>query len=370
MSYLLETLERLLSVKRPADGSGEATTAAWIVSKAAPTMIDSAGNLHFKIGESATMFTAHLDTVHHDDGPNPFVKMGDMWAAAGDSVLGADCGAGVALILHMISQAKPGYYVLFRGEECGGVGSTWLSKAMPEIVTNIKRCVSLDRAGYSDVITHQGGRQGCSSEFAEALSDALNDNGMLFMPCPNGVYTDSKEFFSLIPECTNLSVGYRRQHTPEETQNVAFLAQLADALVAVDWESLPTVRKPTIPVPVARFHEALSWLSGGFPDEDPVGDSMANEIEEALSFEDPEQMQACVVEFGAREVADYLIDNYTFACAEHPVDKDSRNILAILEEGSATKLAKQFERDDLWVSYVLLEDSVWTPRKQPAIQGA
>jgi hypothetical protein len=46
----------------------------------------------------------------------------------------------------------------------------------------------------------------------------------------------------MIPECTNISVGYNFEHTAE-TQNITYLDRLAKASVNVDWSSLPTARK-------------------------------------------------------------------------------------------------------------------------------
>lgn len=245
MNTLLTNLERALSVKRDHGSESEAEFVSWLCDKVSPNMIDAAGNLHVMIGTSETMFTAHTDTVHTGGGPNLIRKdaNGRDWHASG-APLGADCGAGVALMLHMIDAQIPGRYVFFRGEECGGIGSEWLASNMPSLVTMYVRCVSFDRAGYSDVITHQGMGRCCSDLFANSLANALNDVGMLYMPSDNGVFTDSANFTKLIPECTNLSVGYFAQHSSKENQNVEFLQQLADALVKIDWENLPVARNP------------------------------------------------------------------------------------------------------------------------------
>ena len=115
---------------------------------------------------------------------------------------------------------------------------------MPDLLQQFDRAVAFDRAGYYDVITHQGGRRCCSDAFADALSTQLADLGLLYGPCSGGVYTDTAEFTGDVPECTNLSVGYKGQHGDKEEQDVEFLELLADALVRVQWESLPTKRNP------------------------------------------------------------------------------------------------------------------------------
>jgi hypothetical protein len=59
---------------------------------------------------------------------------------------------------------------------------------------------------------------------------------------PTGVFTDSANFMELIPECTNISVGYFNEHTYKEALNIDFLEKLADACLKVNWTSLPVAR--------------------------------------------------------------------------------------------------------------------------------
>lgn len=241
-------LWRMLTTKRPHGGVGEARLCSWLVQTYGSSMIDAAGNLHFDLRTSTehkTLFTAHIDTVHRKDGHNVVRVDGKNWRADGDC-LGADDGAGVALLCHMMHHRVPGYYIIFRGEECGGVGSSWLAENMPELLREFDRAVAFDRAGYSDVITHQGGRRCASDEFANALASALTpeDFSMTYVPDSGGVYTDTAEFVGIIPECTNVSVGYFSQHGDREYQDVEFLEKLAAQLLMVQWDSLPTSRNP------------------------------------------------------------------------------------------------------------------------------
>lgn len=252
-TVLMQTLWRCLSVKRPHGGVGESQLAAWVASQVTVTMIDAAGNIHIDTRANdthRTLLTAHLDTVHHDDGPNDITLDGKYWRGR-KAALGADDGSGVALIMHLLSTGFKGYAVLFRGEECGGVGSKWLADNMVDLLGQFDRAVAFDRAGYSDVITHQSGGRCCSDTFAEALGAALtpDDFSMAFMPCDGGVYTDTAEFISIIPECTNLSVAYKNQHGSHEEQDVQFLQKLAKQLESVQWDSLPTERDPKVREP-------------------------------------------------------------------------------------------------------------------------
>lgn len=227
--------------------------------------IDEAGNIIVDLRKGPqhrTMFTAHTDTVHSVYGTQQievFEEKGDLFfhapAATLDAdgkrkyafgeVLGADDGAGIAVMLHLIASKVPALYVFFREEECGGSGSRYMSNDRA-LLGNIDRCISIDRAGYHDVITHQGGGRCCSDAFADALATALStdDFELAFMPDATGVFTDSANLTDVIAECTNISCGYFKQHTEDEHQNVTWLCKLADRMVQIDWESLPVKRTP------------------------------------------------------------------------------------------------------------------------------
>lgn len=252
-TMLMQVLHKALTMRRSGGSKTEAKFVAWLCNRLPLTMIDEAGNIHVDTrthSHHKTMFTSHTDTVHREGGTNEVrIERGaakTIWRASEGACLGADDGAGIALMLHMIDRGVPGYYVFFRGEESGGIGSTWLADNMPKLCATFERCVSFDRAGYSDVITHQAGGRCCSDEFATALAYALTteDMSLAYVPDSTGVFTDSANLTELIPECTNLSVGYAQQHGDGEYQDVTFLTLLASQLVLIDWDSLPTKRDP------------------------------------------------------------------------------------------------------------------------------
>ena len=244
-----DVLGRALTNKRDNGSASEAQFVAYLTTRLPVTMIDAAGNLHVDTRTDAThrsMFTSHTDTVHSTGGKNNVRVDGRFWRADVGAALGADDGSGCALLAYMIEQGVPGYYVFFRGEERGGIGSKWLSEEMPDLfVGSFDRAVAFDRAGYYDIITHQAGGRCCSEEFAEALGTALSTDDNWMVPCNGGVYTDTAEFTTLIPECTNVSVGYKNQHGDREEQDVEFLWELAKGVVSFDWDALPTVRDPS-----------------------------------------------------------------------------------------------------------------------------
>ena len=193
-----------------------------------------------------TLFIAHVDTVHHEDGPNKFVKAHGKWYANG-APLGADDGAGCAMLMHLLHANVAGYYIFSQGEECGGIGAKHLADHHQDLLKQFDRAIAFDRRGIDSVITHQGWGRCCSDAFAGALSDALNvDDRLMYLPDDTGVYTDTAEFTDIIPECTNISVGYLSEHTANESLDIFHFCALAERVINIDWDSLPTDRDPSV----------------------------------------------------------------------------------------------------------------------------
>ena len=209
---------------------------------------DGHGNFFIEIGNNpSTMFTCHLDTADRKQTIVRHVMDGNIIKTDGTSILGADDKAGMTVMLYMIEKGVPGLYYFFIGEERGCVGSTRLSRVWnkTEFSNYITKCVSFDRRGTDSVITEQFYGVCCSIEFAKELSDRLNsvDSSFKYSPDPTGIYTDSAQFTELIPEGTNISVGYYSEHTTSERQDINHLEKLCEAVCKIDWETLPIVRK-------------------------------------------------------------------------------------------------------------------------------
>lgn len=211
--------------------------------------VDQFGNRFYQIGENPTcMFTSHLDTATSVKTDVIHVEEGNIIKTDGKSILGADDKAGVTVMLYMIENKVPGIYYFFLGEEVGCVGSRKVSDYYKDNkIESIKKVISFDRRGYDSVITFQSSSRCCSEKFAEALAKELNNSEIAFKysPDPTGIYTDSAQFTRIYPECTNISVGYKSEHTFSEQQDIAHLELLAKACIKVDWESLPVERDPS-----------------------------------------------------------------------------------------------------------------------------
>lgn len=221
--------------------------------------------------DSRTLFSSHLDTVHRDDAMQEvlFDAVSQTAFKTDGTPLGADDGAGVWLMMQMIRAEVPGTYVFHRGEERGGIGSSHIAANFEDFLGLHDRAVAFDRKATSSVITHQSHGRCCSDTFAEALCGEFNDRmpDDIFAPDPTGVYTDTAEYVDAIGECTNVSCGYYSEHTSQESLDVAFLERLADACINIDWENLPTVRKPGEEDEESKW-PFTSWGVGGSRLED------------------------------------------------------------------------------------------------------
>jgi len=209
---------------------------------------DEFGNLSVKIGDSDVMFTSHLDTATSALSSVFHVFDGDIIKTDGKSILGADDKAGVTIMLHMIEKEIPGLYYFFLGEEVGCLGSKEVAKEQKiNKIDGINKVISFDRRGTTSVITYQSSRRCASDEFGKALSKELNrvDETFKYQTDDTGVLTDSVQFVSIYPECTNISVGYQSEHTFSESQDIAHLEKLAIACTKVDWVGLPVKRDPS-----------------------------------------------------------------------------------------------------------------------------
>jgi len=253
-SILSKTLSRALSMKRPHGTRAVIEFTDWLHShlpkrKHIAVSYDTVGNLHVDArldDTNRTLFVAHVDTVHRETGANKIRKTQGKWYADG-APLGADDGAGCAMLMHMLHAGVPAYYIFTQGEEKGGIGAKYLADHSPELLACFDRAIAFDRRGIDSVITHQGWGRCCSDEFADALSGELCADGVLmYLGDDTGVYTDTAEFTDSIPECTNISCGYMYEHTPKEELNMGHFDRLAVAVLLIAWDDLPVHRDPTV----------------------------------------------------------------------------------------------------------------------------
>ena len=205
--------------------------------------------------QSETLFSCHIDTMHSSS-DNTIrqkldidIQLDHVFLRKGQTgCLGADDGGGVWLMMQMIRFGKPGVYVFHRGEERSCIGSNWMRSNEAEFLRKFKRAIAFDRKDESNVITHQRDQRCCSQEFAAELAKRLSNSkfSLKYEPDHTGMYTDTANYTSLIPECTNISIGYMDAHGVSESLNYHHLDQLFGACYNLDWDSLPTARNPKI----------------------------------------------------------------------------------------------------------------------------
>lgn len=294
-STLHKTLARALSMMRPHNSEGTRRLTDWLETSARTlpnAMIgrDGAGNLHVDTrlnSSNRTLFVAHVDTVHRKEGPNKIRKTATHWHADG-AALGADDGAGVAMLMHLLHAGVPAYYIFTQGEECGGIGATWLADNWKDGLAKFDRAIAFDRRGIDSVITHQGRGRCCSDVFADALSAALNDDmTLMYLPDNTGVYTDTAEFISIIPECTNISVGYYSEHSENEKLDITHFQALAERVTKIDWDNLPTDRDPTV-VDAWDTFDYAAWGGGWTTSVSSVGRDGGNTYHRLTDYSDDE----------------------------------------------------------------------------------
>lgn len=256
----IDVLIDILGYRRDGGSPGEEAMIAKYITPLDPEQ-DTYGNLFVVIPKADgsaphIAFTAHTDSVHRDilpsaKGPGMMDERQTVTVSADGLIasvengdcLGADDGTGIWLLLNLLEAKVPGLYCFFRDEEVGRRGSEWSARHQASRYSNIKIMISFDRAGTTDIITHQMSERCCSEVFAERLGTLIDPSGEL-IPDDTGSFTDSYSFIDMIPECTNVSVGYKSQHTSSEQQDLSWASFLASRLIRLDWDSLPVERNP------------------------------------------------------------------------------------------------------------------------------
>ncbi len=233
-----ELLREMLKYKR---SHGSYTEELFIQKYILPLGVemDRAGNLYKRIGTAPVLWSCHTDTVHQKNGMQKVLFNGRVFSVKKSSCLGADDAAGIWLMMKMIEEKKEGLYIFHRGEEVGGVGSRYIADSTPELLEGIKYAVAFDRKGTNSIITDQFGR---------CCSDAFADSMILQMPGykkdPNGVFTDTANYTEIVPECTNISVGYENQHSKKEFLDFDHLYKLKNLILNLDVSKLACKRDP------------------------------------------------------------------------------------------------------------------------------
>ncbi len=205
-------------------------------------------------GTSDTLFCAHLDTACSTARPVRHGFFNSTIYTKSDTLLGADDKAGVLALITLIEAKVPGTYYFFAGEEAGRKGSLTAAYQHKEYFSKFKRAITFDRRGKGSIITSQLYGECCSDMFAGALIDEFGCENLKFVNDPTGSYTDTASFMKIIPECTNISIGYNNEHTSNETINIDYAHKVSMAATQIDWDHLPVDRDPSI-----SYKDSWNW---------------------------------------------------------------------------------------------------------------
>jgi peptidase M28-like protein len=258
----LDRLRLMLTYCRPMGSPSERTFINRFI-RPLGAMPDRHGNLIATIGpRPRVLWSCHTDTVHSRSGRQHveldsedrlFLPIGSK-----SSCLGADDTAGIFILTEMLRRQVPGRYVFHYGEERGCVGSSALVEEHPAWLDEIQIAIALDRKGTTDVITHQGART-ASDEFARELADVI---GLDYEPSDRGIYTDTERYAGIVPECTNLSIGYEHAHSASEWLDGRHVLALLDRLLTVNLDAVGVYRDPSVPDPDEAWMD--EWLYDDF----------------------------------------------------------------------------------------------------------
>lgn len=312
LHFPIDTLYAMLAYQRPAFSKGEQEFIERFIDTLPGCSSDRFGNRWVVTNAaSRTLFSAHTDTVHPKHNPDYRQKLlidqAGILSAEGKQQLGADNGVGCWILMNLIMANVPGTYIFHRAEEIGGKGSTFIAdKAGEHLGATYDRAIAFDRKGTTSIITYQSCERGCSDAFALALAEGLNlghemDDG--------GTFTDTRNYFDHIPECTNISAGYMNEHTFNETLDTAYALRLVRACLALDWASLPTARDPRVTDYLygGSFGGAYSSYASWTKHDRDYDDYEHKRFNELLDDESIPDMYTMVYEY-PDAVAQFLLD--------------------------------------------------------------
>ena len=261
---LLATLAEMLTYCRPHGSIAEGIFRRLYLLSLPDALEDECQNIHVKIGTSPILWSSHTDTVHRAQGRQTLrinskehtIRLSRR-SKRSSNCLGADDTVGVFLMREMILRGIPGHYVFHYGEEAGGIGSSGIRRARPELFNAALYAIAFDRRGTADVITHQSFGRCASDTFARSLAAQLPG----YSPSDRGIFTDTANYDDLIPECTNISVGYYHEHSRGEYVDYAHVGRLLEALCTLDPSLLICERDPSVIETYTTYDELYRYPS-------------------------------------------------------------------------------------------------------------
>lgn len=250
MRHRVNTLITMLRFKRPMGSRTELNFRKWFLMGLPNAWLDPFNNIHVLVARKdgswpTTIWSSHTDTVHMREGyQKVMVEKGivSLPLTEMSNCLGADCTVGVWIMRELALAGVPGHYVFHHGEERGCIGSRNAVKQKPNFFRRANCVIAFDRRGKDEVITFQRGGRTCSDVFARSVAAMLPKG---YAPSDRGIYTDSAEYAGLVPECTNIGVGYQGEHTDNEHLDLAVPMRIVSSILD-NWDerNLTIARDP------------------------------------------------------------------------------------------------------------------------------
>lgn len=167
------------------------------------------------IGNIPVMLVAHVDTVFPSPPVHVYRNATNMNLLFGDNGLGADDRAGVWAIMKILQHGLRPTVFFVTDEEIGALGTEKFIKNHRSPVTKLNYIIELDRRGTNDCVFYD-----CHNK---KFTNYIQKFGWA---TAKGIFSDISV---LCPAWgiagVNLSVGYRNEHTPYETLDIAILEQ-------------------------------------------------------------------------------------------------------------------------------------------------
>lgn len=244
----MNTLSEMLTYRRPHGSIGELQFIEHYIAPVSHAIRNDEGEAMMFIAHVrrpdgkpvTTAFCAHTDSVHnrsrlearqipqYDPVMQHYLTPAPTKDIPRQDCLGADDAAGCWLLLEMMEAKVPGQYCFFRGEERGGIGSSWIAENRAVLFNDITHAIQFDRKGTKSIITKMMVGRTSSDAFAWDIAERL---GMGHEPDPTGSFTDTANLCRIVPECTNISVGYENEHSDREWLDAGYLYKLRDACI-------------------------------------------------------------------------------------------------------------------------------------------
>ncbi|MBW7652127.1 M20/M25/M40 family metallo-hydrolase [Anoxybacillus sp. ST4] len=225
----LHTLEELLSVSGESGNEDDIRTV--VHGKLAPYVdnitTDRYGNLlaqkKCKTGHGPTiLLNAHLDTVEAFAPGRTIVKQGAIWSSS-KGILGGDDRAGVAILLEMAKWLDTSAFngtvkfIFTVEEECGLVGARHVDE---HFLWDVDAAIVVDRRGSGDIVTSCGTfEKFCDAQYRQFFEQIASEVGLTGWRCTAGGSSDTRIWAEHGIQSVNLSVGYEKEHTEDETLN-------------------------------------------------------------------------------------------------------------------------------------------------------